>query len=191
MAGLELAAPIGPPASYGELSFLAWRAGRIDRVPDGTDDAWTLHAAGRFRDAAAAWRSLGCPYDAALALADSPDERDVRDALATLHDLGANAMAKRVVERLLASGARTVPRGPRRSTRANPAGLSAREMEVLALIRDGARNTEIAARLVLSTKTVDHHVSAILRKLHVRDRAAARRAAEHMALQDGEAARPT
>jgi DNA-binding NarL/FixJ family response regulator len=63
-------------------------------------------------------------------------------------------------------------------------------MEVLALIRNGARNAEIAERLVLSTKTVDHHVSAILRKLRVRDRAAARREAERMALEHGEAPRP-
>jgi DNA-binding NarL/FixJ family response regulator len=63
-------------------------------------------------------------------------------------------------------------------------------MEVLALIRQGARNAEIAERLVLSIKTVDHHVSAILRKLGVRDRAAARRAAEAIRLEDGEARGP-
>ena len=63
--------------------------------------------------------------------------------------------------------------GPRPNTRANPAGLTARELEVLALIAQGLRNAEIAERLVVSTKTVDHHVSAILRKLGVRTRGAA------------------
>ena len=54
-------------------------------------------------------------------------------------------------------------RAPR--TRENPAGLTARELEVLALLAKGLRNTAIATQLVISEKTVDHHVSAILRKL--------------------------
>jgi DNA-binding CsgD family transcriptional regulator/tetratricopeptide (TPR) repeat protein len=191
VAGMEFAAPTtSSPALYGELSFLAWRAGRIDRLPDGAGEAYVLHTTGRFREAAVAWRSLGCPYDEALALADSDDQHDLRDALAILHDLGASVMAKRVAERLVSLGARSVPRGPRPSTRANPAGLSAREMEILGLIRQGARNAEIAERLVLSPKTVDHHVSAILRKLGVRDRAAARRKADRLALEDGERPAP-
>ena len=191
LAGMELAAAIGPAVWYSDLSFLAWRAGRIDRLPDGTDPRYVLHAAGRFREAAAAWRALGCPYDEALALADSDEEQDLRDALTILHRLGATVMAGRVTDRLLSRGARNVPRGPRPSTRANPAGLSVRELEVLALIRAGARNAEIAARLVVSTKTVDHHVSSILRKLGVRDRTAARREADRLADEDGEVPRPT
>ena len=66
-----------------------------------------------------------------------------------------------------------MPRGPRPSTRENPAGLTARELEVLALLVEGLRNAQIAERLVVSEKTVDHHVSAILRKLDVRTRAEA------------------
>ncbi len=48
--------------------------------------------------------------------------------------------------------------------------LSERELEVLRLIADGASNTEIADRLVISEKTVKSHVSNILSKLHVLDR---------------------
>ena len=74
---------------------------------------------------------------------------------------------------------RRLPRRPRRATAANPGGLTARELEVLALLEAGLRNAEIAARLHIAEKTVDHHVSAILAKLGVRSRhEAARFAAE-------------
>jgi DNA-binding NarL/FixJ family response regulator len=63
-----------------------------------------------------------------------------------------------------------VPRGPRRSTRSNAAGLTGREVEVLELVAQGLRNADIAERLFLSEKTVGHHVSAILRKLDVSTR---------------------
>jgi ATP/maltotriose-dependent transcriptional regulator MalT len=87
-----------------------------------------------------------------------------------------------LLERLRERGARGLPRGPRARTRANPAGLTPRELEVLALVADGLRNAEIAQRLVLSAKTVDHHVSAILRKLEVRTRGEAGAAAERLGL---------
>ena len=53
------------------------------------------------------------------------------------------------------------------------AGLSAREFEVLDLVRQGNTNAEIAARLYISPKTAEHHVSRILNKLGVRTRAEA------------------
>jgi DNA-binding NarL/FixJ family response regulator len=55
--------------------------------------------------------------------------------------------------------------------------LTPRELEVLELMVDGLRNAEIAERLVVSRRTVDHHVHAILRKLGVHSRQAAARAA--------------
>lgn len=58
-------------------------------------------------------------------------------------------------------------------------GISSREREVLALIGDHLTNAEIAARLYLSVRTVESHVSSLLRKLEVTDRRSlARRAAE-------------
>jgi DNA-binding NarL/FixJ family response regulator len=77
-----------------------------------------------------------------------------------------------------------VPRGPRPSTRANPADLTARELEILRLVAAGLRNADVAEQLVLSPRTVDHHVSAILRKLEVRTRGEAALAASRLGLLD-------
>ncbi len=186
--GIDLAQPIGGPYWYGELSFWAWRAGRIDRIPEGTEEPYVLHSLGRHRAAADAWASIGRPYDLAPALADSDAEVDLRESLGILHSLGARVLAARVEGRLRAMGAREIPRGPRPSTMANPFGLTDREIEVLALVRSGATNAQIASRLVLSAKTVDHHVSAVLRKLRVSSRSAAGREAERLGIQDGELA---
>lgn len=113
---------------------------------------------------------MGCPYEAALSLADADDDDHLRRALDELHRLGARSAAAIVARRLRERGARGLPRGPRPSTRENPAGLTARELEVLELVAQGLRNADIAERLFLSEKTVGHHVSAILRKLGVRTR---------------------
>ncbi len=90
-----------------------------------------------------------------------------------LNALGARPAAAIVARRLRERGVRGVPRGPRSTTRQNPVGLTARELEVLALLSEGLRNAQIAERLVVSEKTVDHHVSAILRKLDVQTRSQA------------------
>jgi DNA-binding CsgD family transcriptional regulator/tetratricopeptide (TPR) repeat protein len=121
-------------------------------------------------EAARLWTELGCPYEAALALAGTGDEDDLRTSLAELQRLGARATARVVARRLREQGARNVRRGPHSATRGNPAGLTERQMEVLALLAQGERNADIAARLFLSQKTVSHHVSAILTKLGVRTR---------------------
>lgn len=138
---------------------------------------------GRFHEAALLWESIGCPYQQAFALADAHEEEALRRALQIFRSLRAEPMAVYVTQRLRGIGARDIPRGPRGGTRSNPAGLTAREIEVLALLSEGIRNVDIAQRLVVSPKTVDHHISAILRKLGVPNRAAAAEEATRLGLK--------
>jgi DNA-binding CsgD family transcriptional regulator/tetratricopeptide (TPR) repeat protein len=115
--------------------------------------------------AARTWTELGCPFEAALALLDADQEAPLRDALGIFTGLGASAAARITRQRMRQLGIRSIPAGPRTATRAHPAGLTRRELEVLGLICGGYTNAEIAARLFISAKTVDHHVSAVLAKL--------------------------
>ncbi len=132
--------------------------------------------AGDWRAAAAGWEQIGCPFERGLALAEGdPDAQ--RAALEIFEGLGARPAAHRVREKMLERGVKGLPRGARASTRANPEGLTTREMETLALLVQGLSNSEIAERLYISPKTVDHHVSAILAKLQVRNRSEAAAAA--------------
>ena len=98
-----------------------------------------------------------------------------------LDRLGAGAAAALAADRLRSLGER-VPRGIRPSTRANPAGLTSREIEVLQLVVDGLTNAEIAAKLFVSDKTVEHHVSRLLLKLGVASRREAARTARQLDL---------
>jgi DNA-binding CsgD family transcriptional regulator len=154
-------------------------AGPIERDPVAP---LALQLAGRAAEAAEQWREAGCPYEAALALADTGHEDALRRALEGLHQLDARPAAAVVARRLRELGARGLRRGPRSTTRQNPGGLTQRELEVLGLLAEGLYNAEIAERLSLSTRTVAHHVEAILRKLHVRTRAEASAAAVRLHL---------
>ena len=168
--------------SLGELSLWRRRAGISDEISPDTGEPYASQLAGDWRLAAAFWDDVGCPYEAALARADSDDEAELRAALDELNRLGARPTAAIVAGRLRGQGARGLPRGPRRATRENPAGLTSRQLEVLELVAEGMRDSEIAVRLVLSERTVGHHVSAILRKLGVRNRGQATAEAARLGL---------
>jgi DNA-binding CsgD family transcriptional regulator len=152
------------------LSYWRWRAGADEPVPAVGEEAYRLEMAGHAAGASESWKRMGCAYEAAFALIDADDEATVLRALGELQALGARPAAAIAARRLRERGSRAVPRGQRPSTRANPANLTPREMDVLVLVADGLHNAEIAARLFLSEKTVAHHVSAILRKLGVPNR---------------------
>jgi DNA-binding CsgD family transcriptional regulator len=177
-----LALALGRRASWlgGELAVWRHRAGLDSTSSAETAEPYALELADDAASAAESWRELGCPYESALALAEVDDEEALRRSLNELLSLGARPASEIVARRLRERGARGVARGPRASTRKNPGNLTARELDVLALVAQGLRNAEIADRLFLSRKTVDHHVSAILRKLDVRTRGEAGVAARRL-----------
>ena len=180
-SAFQLALPGVVPWGLGELAVVRWRAGLEDELHEALPDPHRFVVTGHWREAASTWAELGHPYDAALALADG-DADAQRRALADLTDLGAAPAAAIVARRLRERGIRGIPRGPRATTKANRAGLTARETEVLALVAEGHQNADIADRLVVSRRTVDHHVSAILRKLDARNRGEAVANAAHLGL---------
>jgi DNA-binding CsgD family transcriptional regulator len=159
------------------------RAGVVDEpLEDGlVVGPYVTMLASRPAEAVEEWQALGCRYEAALAAIDSGDGGLLDWALVELRELGAQPAAAIAGRRLRELGAK-VPRGPRPQTRENPAGMTGRELEVLPLLVDGLRNAEIAQRLIVSEKTVDHHVSAILRKLDVRTRTQAAAEATRLGL---------
>jgi DNA-binding CsgD family transcriptional regulator/tetratricopeptide (TPR) repeat protein len=166
----------------GELGYWLWKSGAIDTAPEGAAEPYALQINGAWRKAAQEWEAIGCPYEAAMARAEGDDPDQLRTALDTFIRLGARPTADRVAARLRALGVRDLPRQPTRATAANPAGLTDRELEVLALLTDGATNHDIATRLHISPKTAGHHVSAILTKLDTPTRRDAARAARELGI---------
>jgi DNA-binding CsgD family transcriptional regulator/tetratricopeptide (TPR) repeat protein len=152
-----------------ELAFWMWRANALESAPS-TTTPFALQVGGDYEGAAAAWQELGCPYEQAMALMDSDDPNRLLEALAILTELGALPATMLLRRKLRGLGIQGVPRGPRATTRENPAGLTSRQAEVLELLGEGLTNPQIAERLFLSPKTVEHHVSAILTKLDVPSR---------------------
>lgn len=160
----------------GELAYWLWRSGKLTEAPRDAAEPYRLQIAGEWAEAAAQWDRLGCPYEAARARADAVDEASLRVALGEFERLGAGPAAAAVTRQLRAIGVHSVPRGPRPRTRANPAGLTGRELEVAILVSEGLTNGQIAERLFLSAKTVERHVSAVLAKLDLTSRAGVGRA---------------
>jgi DNA-binding CsgD family transcriptional regulator len=170
---LALALQRNAPWIVGELACWHRRAGVRETFELDLPDPWAAELEGDLRRAADCWHKLDARYDAALALAGAGSEELLLTALDELRASGAEPAAAIVVRRLREHGVSGLPRGPRAATRSNPAHLTGRELEVLALLGQSLANAEIADRLVLSRRTVEHHVSAILQKLSVRTRAQA------------------
>lgn len=167
----------------GECAYLQWKAG--ETAPPGEHIAapYALEVSGYPRLAATAWREIGCPYQEARALANDDDPDSLFEALTQFERLEARPAIALARVRLRQLGVRDLPplkRGPRRTTRSNPAGLTQREAEILALLTTGLSNAEMASTLFLTPKTVSHHLSSIYAKLGVANRSEATRVASQL-----------
>ncbi len=165
----EHARCVGNPWEVGLLAFWLWRAGALQSMPPGLPDPYRLQIAGAWQAAAQAWDDLGCPYERAMALYDG-DVPAQKQALAIFDRLEAECAARALRRRLRDHGIRDIPQGPRPEKTDNPAGLTVRQWQILGFLVQSLTNKEIAAELVISPKTVDHHVSAILRALDASSR---------------------
>ncbi|HEX6246610.1 MAG TPA: AAA family ATPase [Nocardioidaceae bacterium] len=176
------ARPEGVEWALGELLVWISRVGGAVPVVEQVAAPYRLLLRGEALAAAEEWHRLGARYDEALALLETEEPEHAFRAVEILDSLGADAVAARARRSLRRQGLVGVPPRSRRSTRANPAGLTARQLEVLALVGEGATNAEVAERLSIAEKTVDHHVSAILQKLGVRSRTEAAHAGRRLGI---------
>ena len=175
---------LGERAYQAELGYWLTKAGQPTEAA--SDHPYALQAAGRWREAAGLWQAAGCPYEHAAALAESPEPGDLLASLEILDELGATPLATLVRRRLRALGTTRIPRGPRGETRVNPAGLTTRQVEVLRLLGMGYTNAQIASQLVVSVRTVDSHVAAVLAKLGAASRREAAASAAQLGVLDAE-----
>jgi DNA-binding CsgD family transcriptional regulator len=152
-----------------ELAYWRWQMGGAVETYDWMVQPFVLEINGNWQAAAAAWEALGCPYEQARALSLG-DVDAQKAALLIFEELNASPMIEQVQQQLRDAGVATIPRGPRVTTKENPFQLTNRQMEVWALLTEKLTNGEIANRLHISPKTVDHHVSAVLGKLNVSSR---------------------
>ena len=168
------------------LIYWLWKAGRSTLDGLNGDGPYAMLMRGEWRRAADFWEAVGCAYEEAEALMHGDRLAAIR-ALEVFQTLGAAPAVRLAGQRLRQLGADRLPRGRRRSTRAHPAGLTARESEILEMLARGLLNPQIAEKLFVSRKTVEHHVSSILGKLQVssREEAVARARDEGWVRDDG------
>ncbi|HEY0680494.1 MAG TPA: AAA family ATPase [Chitinophagaceae bacterium] len=152
-----------------ELCFWLLKARNQKLTVRGFFEGYQLNNEEMARKAAAFWKQSDCPFEQALALFNG-GAADKREAISIMHQLNAHAFYDKMKQEMRSAGIKKIPRGVRKSTQSNSALLTERELDVLKLLKEGMQNKEIAARLFISSKTVDHHISSILFKLDVNSR---------------------
>ncbi len=147
----------------GDLAFWLWKLGELSEVFEGVAEPYQLVIEGDAIAAAAIWENRGIPYERGVSLMHG-DQKARLEALEVFETLGATAVAAKLRKTLKDQGV-TIPRAKSQDTRRDAAGLTPRQAEVLQLLDEGLSNIEIADRLFVSPRTVEHHVSAVLTKL--------------------------
>jgi DNA-binding CsgD family transcriptional regulator len=153
----------------GMLAFWLWKANRLTEIPPKIAEPYRLQIKGDWKSAAKLWEDLHCPYEQALALSDG-DEQAMKRAIEIFDSLGASATSQHIKQKMRELGIKSIPKGTRKTTRENIAGLTNRQLDILSLLNRGLSNIEIGNQLYISPKTVDHHISAILSKLNIHSR---------------------
>jgi DNA-binding CsgD family transcriptional regulator/tetratricopeptide (TPR) repeat protein len=155
-------------SARGLLGYWAIRLD-LDPPPGELPGPVGLESSGRPGDASRSWEERGYPVEAIVTGAMVPNA-DLDTAFSRLSELRAEGVKRGLRRELSRRGARQIPREKWTATRNNPAGLTPRQVEVLALLVSGMSNAAIADELYISEKTAGHHVSAILSKLNVPNR---------------------
>jgi len=169
---VEMVAKMGNRYENAQFAFWLFKARHqrifLQEYAEGYDAYTTITSL----SASAFWNKTGCPYQEALTRFEG-DSDDKRKAISIVHSLGATAVYEKMKLEMRSSGIKSIPRGARKSTLSNAGLLTERELDILQLLNEGLQNKEIASRLFISPKTVDHHISSILYKLEVNSRAKA------------------
>jgi DNA-binding CsgD family transcriptional regulator len=166
---LSRAEQVGNAYENSELAFWLLKTRKQQWRPKVMLDGYNITSAKMAAKAAAAWGKAGCYYQQALTLFEGTDDNK-RKAILIIQSFAADAVYQKMKLEMRASGIKRIPRGVIKTTQSNPALLTRRELDVLQLLKDGLHNKEIATKLFISAKTVDHHVSAIFFKLDVNSR---------------------
>ena len=155
--------------AIGEIAYWLWKSGNLKQIPEKIAQPYLIQIKGDWKSAAKIWHELNSPYEEALALSEG-DQEAKKHALEILDRLGASATSQKIKKSMREIGIKNIPKGPRKTTKENPAGLTTRQFEVLKLISHGLSNNEIGEKLFISPKTVDHHISAIFSKMNIHSR---------------------